>query len=55
MNQRKDSYRAALRRGQDIAVPLEGSVQSGARVLVTVEKAGGVDAPTQKPILSVQS
>ena len=41
--------------GQDIAVPLEGSVQSGASVLVTVEKAGGVDAPTQKPILSVQS
>jgi len=41
--------------GQNSAVPLKGSVQSGASVLVTVEKAGGVDAPTQKPILSVQS
>jgi len=41
--------------GQDVAVPLEGTVQSGVRVLVTVEKAGGVDAPTQNPILSVQS
>jgi anti-sigma factor RsiW len=30
-------------------------VPPAAQVLVTVEKAGGVDAPTQKPFLSVQS
>jgi hypothetical protein len=41
--------------GKVVAVPLEGPVQPGASVLVTVEKAGGVDAPTQKPVLSVQS
>jgi anti-sigma-K factor RskA len=41
--------------GNVVAVPLDRTVQPGASVLVTVEKAGGVDAPTQKPILSVQS
>jgi anti-sigma-K factor RskA len=41
--------------GAVVTVPLEGTVQPGASVLVTVERAGGVDAPTQKPILSVQS
>jgi anti-sigma-K factor RskA len=41
--------------GSDAALPLERRVQGGASVLVTVERAGGVDAPTQKPFLSVQS
>jgi len=41
--------------GDEVAVPLDGSVRSGASVLVTVEKAGGVAAPTRKPFLSVQS
>jgi anti-sigma-K factor RskA len=44
-----------FRGGSDAALPLEGRVQGGASVLVTVERAGGVDAPTQKPFLSVQS
>src|SRR2546429_133655 len=39
--------------GAHVAVPLDGPVRSGASVLVTVEQAGGVDAPTQKPFLSV--
>jgi anti-sigma-K factor RskA len=41
--------------GVAVAVPLEKPVHAGASVLVTVEKDGGVDAPTQKPFLSVQS
>ena len=41
--------------GAVVTVPLEGPVKAGSNVLVTVERAGGVDAPTQKPILSVQS
>ena len=41
--------------GKVVTVPLEGSVRPGASVLVTVERSGGVDAPTQKPFLSVQS
>ena len=41
--------------GDVVAFPLEGSVEPGASVLVTQERAGGVDAQTQKPILSVQS
>jgi anti-sigma factor RsiW len=41
--------------GNVVTVPIEGSVRPGASVLVTVERDGGVDAPTQKPILSVQS
>jgi anti-sigma factor RsiW len=41
--------------GGDVAVPLQGEVRAGASVLVTVERSGGVDAPTRKPILSVQS
>jgi anti-sigma factor RsiW len=41
--------------GAVVAVPLEGSVRPGASVLVTVERSGGVEAPTQKPFLSVQS
>lgn len=41
--------------GSDAALPLERRVQRGAGVLVTVEKAGGVDAPTTQPVLSVQS
>ena len=41
--------------GAVVTVPLEGQVASGASVLVTEEQDGGVDAPTQKPFLSVQS
>jgi anti-sigma factor RsiW len=41
--------------GEDTAVPLDRPVHTGASVLVTEERAGGVDAPTQKPFLSVQS
>ena len=41
--------------GGNVAVPLDRPVPSGGSVLVTVERAGGVDAPTQKPFLSVQS
>jgi len=41
--------------GAVVAVPLNGSVTPGASVLVTEERDGGVDAPTQEPFLSVQS
>jgi anti-sigma factor RsiW len=41
--------------GAVVAVPLERPVPTGASVLVTEERAGGVEAPTQKPFLSVQS
>jgi anti-sigma factor RsiW len=41
--------------GAVVTVPLEGSVRPGASVLVTEERDGGVDAPTHKPFLSVQS
>jgi anti-sigma factor RsiW len=41
--------------GDVVAVPLEGSLKPGASVLVTEERSGGVDTPTQKPFLSVQS
>jgi anti-sigma factor RsiW len=40
--------------GNVVAVPLAGRVVPGASVLVTEERRGGVDAPTQKPFLSVQ-
>ena len=42
-------------RGTVVTVPLEGSVKAGSSVLVTVERDGGVAAPTQQPILSVRS
>jgi anti-sigma-K factor RskA len=41
--------------GEIVSVPLDGAVEPGASVLVTVERDGGVDAPTHKPFLSVQS
>jgi len=41
--------------GDVVSVPLEHPVAPGAIVLVTEERAGGVDAPTEKPFLSVQS
>jgi Anti-sigma-K factor rskA/Putative zinc-finger len=41
--------------GEIVSVPLDGAVGPGASVLVTVERDGGADAPTQKPFLSVQS
>ena len=33
-------------------VPVEGTVDPGSVVLVTVEQAGGVDAPTADPIVA---
>lgn len=41
--------------GPDSALPLERAVRPGASVLVTVERAGGAESPTQKPFLSVRS
>jgi anti-sigma-K factor RskA len=35
-------------------VPVEGTVEPGAVVLVTVESRGGVDAPTSEPIVASQ-
>src|SRR5207302_395426 len=40
--------------GEVVTVPLERPVHRGASVLVTEERAGGVDAPTQAPFLSVK-
>ena len=34
---------------------LEGHVQPGAQVMVTIENDGGTDAPTSKPIVAVQT
>jgi hypothetical protein len=33
-------------------VPVEGSVGPGAKVLVTLERSGGVDAPTSSPVVA---
>jgi len=33
-------------------VPIEKSVRAGTQVLVTVEKDGGVDAPTTAPVVT---
>jgi anti-sigma-K factor RskA len=41
--------------GNVVSVPLDHPVAPGASVLVTEERAGGVNAPTEKPLLSVQS
>jgi hypothetical protein len=40
--------------GNVVIVPLERPFHAGASVLVTNEQAGGVDAPTQAPFLSVK-
>jgi anti-sigma-K factor RskA len=40
--------------GQEI-VPVEGTVQSGDVVAVTVEPAGGVEAPTTQPVVASDS
>jgi len=47
-----DPVRAGVFRGggDTTAVPLERRVPRGAVVAVTVERAGGVDAPTQSPV-----
>lgn len=39
--------------GRDV-VPVEGTVGPGAQVLVTVEREGGVDAPTTAPVVASQ-
>ncbi|HET6684774.1 MAG TPA: anti-sigma factor [Gaiella sp.] len=39
--------------GRDV-VPVEGTVAPGAQVLVTVEREGGVDAPTTAPVVASQ-
>jgi anti-sigma-K factor RskA len=41
--------------GTTVAVPLEQPVRSGATVMVTQEKAGGTDAPSQAPFLIVRN
>ena len=41
--------------GKVVAVPLERPVREGASVLVTKEKAGGVQAPTQAPFVTVRN
>ncbi len=40
--------------GRNVVVTLERRVPDGAVVAVTVEPAGGVDAPTSKPLFSAQ-
>jgi anti-sigma-K factor RskA len=39
--------------GRDVVV-VDGTVDSGSRVLVTVERSGGVDAPTSQPVVASQ-
>jgi len=47
---------AGLFKGGDVvAVPLDQPVGTAATVMVTEEKAGGTDAPTQKPFVIVRS
>lgn len=41
--------------GRAVAFPLERPVASGATVMVTEEKDGGVDAPTQTPFIVVRN
>jgi predicted anti-sigma-YlaC factor YlaD len=41
--------------GEPVAVPLERPVRAGATVMVTKEKAGGVDVPTQAPFVTVRN
>jgi hypothetical protein len=38
--------------GPSQVVPVEGAVRPGAKVLVTLEPSGGVDAPTSSPVVS---
>ena len=48
--------RAGLFNGGDVvAVPLERPVPNGALVMVTLERAGGVDAPTSQPFVRVKN
>jgi anti-sigma-K factor RskA len=41
--------------GQVVALPLERPVRDGASVLVTKEKAGGVQVPTRAPFVTVRN
>jgi hypothetical protein len=41
--------------GEVVAVPLERPVREGASVLVTKEKAGGVQVPTRAPFVTVRN
>ena len=41
--------------GTTIAVPLERPVRTGATVMVTEEKAGGAETPSQAPFLIVRN
>jgi anti-sigma-K factor RskA len=41
--------------GEVVAVPLERPVREGASVLVTKEKAGGVQVPTRAPFVAVRN
>jgi anti-sigma-K factor RskA len=37
--------------GRDVVV-VDGTVEPGSRLLVTVERRGGVDAPTSQPVVA---
>jgi hypothetical protein len=41
--------------GTAVAVPLERPVRTGATVMVTEEKAGGTETPSQAPFLIVRN
>jgi predicted anti-sigma-YlaC factor YlaD len=41
--------------GDIVAVPLEQPVRQGATVMVTEERAGGVEAPTQQPFVTIEN
>ena len=42
------------RGGENVVVPVERKVAPGSTVAVTLERAGGVDAPTSKPLFSAE-
>ena len=52
----EDPQRAGVFPGQDgrEVVPVDGTVEDGQVVLVTIEDAGGVDAPTTQPIVGTE-
>ena len=41
--------------GSMTMVPLDATVPAGSIVAATVERAGGVDAPTDSPVLTAQT
>jgi anti-sigma factor RsiW len=51
----KPSRAGTFRGGENTIVPLSRLVQPGSVVAVTVERSGGVDMPTQTPIISAHA